>query len=277
MRHIQLKFILSLIFISTFCNAQHPGKPGEDAPGGEEVKIKSLDIKIHGVLYRPDTTQKSGKLPAIIVIHGWAPYHLRGGEGHTYFAKEISKQGFITLGVTLRGWQDTGGNDDCGFKQTTDILNVINWLSKQPGIDANNIGILGQSLGGQVALTVAAKTNRIKAVTAYFPVTDFKMWGETTNLDLDDYIYNQCAKEGSPMDRSPRFMTNKISASVLFMHGDKDKNTIIDHSALMYLDMLKKDKDVELFIAKNGGHGSYGPGWENHFNHMIGFFKKKLQ
>lgn len=279
MKIILLKATLILILLSNLSFAQnHPGKAGEDAPGGQTVKIKSSDIEMHGVLYRPKSIAK--KLPAIIIIHGWEQYNLRGGEAHTYFAKEISEKGFITLGITLRGWKDTGGTDDCGLKQVTDIVNVVEWLSKQPGVDAEQIGLLGQSLGGQIALTAAAKDNSIKAVVAYFPVTDFKLWGETTNHSqqmLDDYIYGMCAEEGTPMDRSPMFMTDKINASVLFMHGDKDKNTIIDHSILMYLKMLKQNKDVELFIAKNGGHGSYGTGWENHFNYMIDYFRKKLK
>ena len=256
MKIILLKTTLILFLLSNLSFSQnHPGKAGEDAPGGETVKIKSSDIEMHGVLYRPNSSIAM-KLPAIITIHGWEPYNIRGGEANTYFAKEISEKGFITLGITLRGWKDTGGTDDCGLKQSTDIINAVKWLSKQPGVDPERIGLLGQSLGGQIALTAAAKDNSIKAVVAYFPVTDFKLWGETTNHGqemLDDYIY------------------------VLFMHGDQDKNVIIDHSMLMYLKMLKQNKDVELYIAKSGGHGSYGPAWENHFNYMIDYFRNKLK
>lgn len=279
MKYISLRITVILFFISNLSFTQnHPGNLGEDAPGGEVVKIESLDIKMHGVIYRPEKTNKISRLPAIIVIHGWTPYNVRGGESHTYFAKDISKEGFITLGITLRGWNDTGGRDDCGLKQSTDIVNAIEWLSKQPGVDPENIGILGQSLGGQVALTAAAKSHSVKAIVAYFPVTDFKLWGETTSLDiLDDYINGMCAQEGTSEDRSPRLMSDKINASVLFMHGDQDNNTIIDHSILMYLEMLKQNKDVELFIAKNGGHGSYGPGWENHFKYMIDYFRRTFK
>jgi len=277
-KSISILLMVTLPFIANFSFGQnHPGVLGEDASGGEVVKIKSLDIEMHGVLYRPDSL--SGKLPAIIVIHGWAPYTTRGGEAHTYFAKEISQKGFITLGITLRGWKDTGGTDDCGLKQPTDIVKAVKWLSKQPGVDPQRIGILGQSLGGQVALSAAAKDNSIKAIVAYFPITDFKLWGETTNHHqsmLDDYIYGMCTEEGTPLDRSPLFMSEKINASVLFMHGDQDKNTIIDHSKIMYDKMLQKGQAVELFVAKNGGHGSFGPGWENHFDYMIGYFRKQL-
>lgn len=270
--------IIVLVLLSHFTFSQnHPGNPGEDAPGGEIVKIKSSDIEVYGVLYKPDTI--SGKLPAIVVIHGWTPYNFRGGEAHTYFAKEISKRGFITIAITLRGWKDTGGKDDCGLRQPEDVANVVRWLSNHPNVDPAKIGLLGQSLGGQVALSAGALESTVKAIVAYFPVTDFKLWGETTNLDqsaLDDYIYGMCQEEGTPADRSPILSSHKINASVLFMHGDQDKNIILDHSERMYDKMLRNKQEVELFIAKNGGHGSHGPGWENHFNIMINYFSRNL-
>jgi dipeptidyl aminopeptidase/acylaminoacyl peptidase len=218
-------------------------------------------------------------MPAIIVVHGWTPYNTRGGEAHTYFAKEIAQQGFITLAITLRGWQDTGGTDDCGLMQPIDLVNAVKWLANHPEVDGERIGLLGQSLGGQVALSAGAIEQSIKAIVAYFPVTDFRMWGETTNHHqsmLDDYIYGMCAEEGTPDDRSPILVSDKIRASVLFMHGDQDKNVILRHSSLMYNKMLARGQLVKLFVAVGGGHGSFGTGWEDHFNYMIRYFKLML-
>ena len=46
------------IFLMVSQNAmaqdRRPGIPGEDAPGGQVVRILSDDIEMHGVLYYPD-------------------------------------------------------------------------------------------------------------------------------------------------------------------------------------------------------------------------------
>lgn len=273
--------LLVLLFVSIFfavnASAQHPGVAGENAPGGVEVYIPLQDISMQGLLYRPKTPSK--KAPAIVIVHGWAPYNSSPAEEYSYVAKEYAEAGFIALAITLRGWKPTGGDDDCGLKQADDIVNAAKWLSKQPGVDSNKIGLMGQSLGGQVVLSAAARDSIIKATAAYFPITDFRLWGVTTShsqLMKDDYIYGMCAKHGTPEDRSPLYSSQKIKGAVLLLHGENDQNVIIAHSKLMQQKMLESKQDVTLYIAKGGNHGSGGPGWENHNQIVYDFFHKKM-
>lgn len=138
---------------------------------------------------------------------------------------------------------------------------------------------MGQSLGGQVVLSAAALTKTIKAAVAYFPITNFRLWGVTTSLPqpvFDDYIYGMCAKNGTLEDRSPLYISQEIDGAVLLLHGENDTNILIAHSKLMQQKMLEEKQDVTLFVAKGGGHGAGGVGWENHSQIVFDFINKKL-
>ena len=92
----------------------------------------------------------------------------------------------------------------------------------------------------------------------------------------DDYIYGMCAKNGTPEDRSPLYTAAKIQGAVLLLHGDNDQNVVLAHSKLLQQKMTENKQDVTLIVAKSGGHGSGGPGWENHNQIVWEFFNKKL-
>lgn len=278
-----LKAIACLLTVALAASATaqdwHPGKMGEDAPGGKVVKIPSSDIHLHGVIYYPPQPTENKKLPAVIIVHGWAPYDARAAEPYTYVAKEYAEHGFIAMAITLRGWPQTGGKDDCGLTQPQDVARAAQWLSKQPQVDPTRIGLMGQSLGGQVALLAAGLSKTIKATAAYFPITDFRLWGVTTNLPqavLDDYIFGMCKQNGTPEARSPLNSAHKIHGAVLLLHGDMDTNVIVAHSKLLQQLMHEAKQDVRLYVAKGGGHGSGGKGWENHNQIVYDFFSQKL-
>lgn len=281
-RSLNSNKLSSLVFILLISHvvgalAQHPGVPGENAPGGAEVHIPSEDISIYGLLYRPKNLDRSA--PGVVIVHGWAPYDSSPIEEDSYVAKEYAEAGYVALAITLRGWKPTGGKDDCGLKQPRDVANAAMWLSKQPGVNPEKIALRGQSLGGQVVLSAAALTNTVKATAAYFPITDFRLWGVTTNQNQrvkDDYIYGMCAEEGTPEDRSPLYTSDKVTGAVLLLHGENDKNVVMTHSKLMHQKMLESNQDVTLYVAKGGGHGSGGPGWENHNEIVYEFFREEM-
>lgn len=284
MRYLKMCILKVGLLFSGVVAAQdwHPGKPGEDAPGGKAVGIALGDLTMHGVLYYPPNfdSKSSQKLPAVIMLHGWSPYGTRAGEPYTYAAKEYAEDGgVVALAITMRGWPETGGKDDCGLTQPSDIIKAARWLAKQPGVDPAKIVLRGQSLGGQVALSAAALDSIIAATVAYFPITDFRLWGVTTALHhsvLDDYIYGMCAENGTPEDRSPLYSAHNIKGPVLLLHGDQDNNVIVAHSKLMYQKMREANQNVTLKVMEGGGHGSGGDAWKNHNRIVFDFLHQNF-
>ncbi len=267
-----------LLIILLLCNtisvsAQNPAKITS-----QNVIISSDDIEMHAVLYRSSPTGEPR--PAIILVHGWMPYDAEA-QWDVGSAKRIASHGYTTLAITMRGWPKTGGVDDCGWKQPYDLVNAINWLANQEGIDPNRIGLLGASQGGQVSLFAASLENsvKVKAVAAYFPVIDVAPWLATS--DLGERIINRlterCSEGVSMEERSPIYRADKIDASVLLIHGDQDTNIQIGESEKMLKALVDNGADTQLYVVEGGTHHYDGsPKWEKSFLKMMVFFEEKL-
>ena len=275
---LRLALIPLLVLSMSNSNAAHPGIPGQDAPGGNVVRISSHGVEMHAVLYEPEFIPD--QVPALILVHGFKPYSWRAGEWDTYWARRIAaERGYAVLVVTMRGWPDTGGVDDCGLNQPKDIANAVRWLADKPRIDAKRIGLVGGSQGGQVALLAGSIEKSIRAIVAMFPVTDIELWGQNEYLSQGvlNYINGTCSEPGSKRERSPRFFASDIDAAVLLMHGDNDTQVPYEHSEVMFRALRDSGKTAELFTAKGGGHGSMkGPGWENGEAVLFEFLERNL-
>jgi carboxymethylenebutenolidase len=112
-----------------------------------------------------------GRRPAVLLLHGAdgmtnadryrlgaqvvaaAGYHVflvhyldRTGERRAYFS---------TIGRGFPLWAEA-------------VREAVDFVARQPGVDPKRLGMLGTSLGGALAVTVAAEDRRIKAVVNYF-------------------------------------------------------------------------------------------------------------
>lgn len=88
--------------------------------------------------------------------------------GHRAYLGMISrwaKGGYVVLAYSQRGLaKSTGEIHVAGPQDVADATEVINWLIRQDGVDADRIGFFGASYGAGTSLLAAAKDQRIKAV-----------------------------------------------------------------------------------------------------------------
>jgi dienelactone hydrolase len=113
-------------------------------------------------LYRP--VGAIGRLPAIIYLGG-----SEGGMGAAAArdAKITAMSGYAVLQVAY--FDAPGLPKDLGLIPLEYFKAAIDWLSVQPGVDPDRIGIVGGSIGSEVALTVASHYRQIKVVVATMP------------------------------------------------------------------------------------------------------------
>ena len=199
-------------------------------PGRYEVSFAGSGVTLGGILFRP--ASRSKPLPAIIVLHGWARPGVPGALRVEGTARRLSEQGYVALALSMRGWPPSSGWDDCGTAQPDDVAKAADWLATLPGVDGDSIGVLGFSLGGQVALLSGARSGRIKAIIAYFPITDVQRWGDTTSNTGIRYFYVPLVC-GSGNQNSPVHVADQIHAPVLLIHGDRDTEVPIEQSLKM--------------------------------------------
>lgn len=245
---------------------------------GVRVTIPGNDIDIAGILYRPD--KSTGSAPGIIILHGWSQYDTNGAETVAIPAWLFSKEGYVALALSLRGWPETGGEDDCGGKQPYDVVTAINWLARQPGVNPRQIGLVGFSQGGQVALLAAALTDKVKAVVTYFPVTDIDRWAKTTGNQgvKERYVSDVCVRGTGSRSKSPIYVAGKIGAAVLLVHGDQDALVPMEQSVTMAKALMSSGKKVQLYLVRGGTHSTRAgdEGWQEAWDLTKKFLKQNL-
>jgi uncharacterized protein len=129
-----------------------------------DVTFLSKGLKCAGWLFVPDDLAPRQKAPAVVMGHGF------GGIKELYlanYAEPFAEAGFVTLAFDYRYTGESEGEPRCQqlpWDNQEDYRNAISWLSLQPEVDPDRIGIWGTSYSGAHVIQVAAFDKRVKAV-----------------------------------------------------------------------------------------------------------------
>ena len=147
--------------------AEVDGKPVATATldqdlGSSDIVMREIaEDGILGQFYMPPS---DGPIPAVIVLTG------SDGGLASRKPKLLAAHGYATL--SLPYFDYTSPLDGSSLPADLDEIpleyfqDAITWLQKQPGVDPDQIAIYGVSVGGMVALHVAAVDSRVKSVIA---------------------------------------------------------------------------------------------------------------
>jgi dienelactone hydrolase len=141
---------------------------------------------IRGDLYYPEGVSEGARLPAVVWLHGYSyPLgYMWVYRRDTHPVLALAKSGYAVLAFDQSGF-GSRMNEDAPFysrfprwsrlgKMVSDTKAAITALSSDPMVDSNKIGLFGYSLGGIVALHVAALDNRVKCVAAICAFTPMR-------------------------------------------------------------------------------------------------------
>lgn len=134
-------------------------------------------------MYSPKVSE--GKLPAIAIS---GPFGAVKEQSSGLYAQQLAERGFLTIAFDPSFTGESGGmprrvaSPDIN---TEDFSAAVDFLSVQPNVDADRIGILGICGWGGFAISAAANYTRIKATAAS---TMYDMCRVTSNgyNDADD-------------------------------------------------------------------------------------------
>jgi len=241
-------------------------------PSQREVTLPGAGITLGGLLFQPAAGDRP--LPAMILLHGWGPQGTPGAPRMAGSARILAARGYVALSLSMRGWPNSGGQDDCGLRQPDDVVSALEWLATQPGVDPDRMGVLGISQGGQVALLTAVRTKRTKAVVAIASVTDVDRWGQTTTFEgIPGYIRSVCQPTTV---RSPVHAATRIEAPVLLIHGTRDTRVPTEQSLLMRDALRNANKEVVLHLVPGAEHGFTAEQWNQTWPVILDFLTRTL-
>lgn len=156
----------------------------------QRVAFESLDRGVTVAAYwtAPTHAAAKGKFPAVVALHGCSG--LPQNRNLVSFPQGRYVNMLVEAGYGVLYTDSFGGRNTveiCSqpqsartiteFTRRLDVYAALNWLAKQPGVDAQRLAVVGWSHGGQTVLATADRTDalvrdakvRPRALVAFYP------------------------------------------------------------------------------------------------------------
>lgn len=208
-----------------------------------------------------------GPYPTIIVHPGRG----QSAADLRHVVDDFACQGYLAIAVDyLRLIDGSYSSTMFPWRDNTDATRVLDMILNNPWIDRDRVATVGFSLGGAHSLLLAANNPQIKAVVAYYPMSDFVSWVEERKRHLvwrmafafvrnrynaespqsNDATHKKLLFEYSAINHA-----EKISAPVLIIHGDNDSIVPLHHSLQLEQALTRNGTISQLLIIDGAEHG----------------------
>jgi dipeptidyl aminopeptidase/acylaminoacyl peptidase len=220
-------------------------------------------LRVHLEWAQPPGT---GPFPTVIV-------HPEGGgvaADMKGVARDLAQHGYLAVAVDYSRLLDGKfRRNTFVWRETSDPVAALELVRAQPRVDRGRIAALGFSQGGIYSLLMAAYAPDIRAVVAYYPVTDFRKWFDTERSDpgfrvafrvIEWYFRRESGAatdaEFEEMLRlaSPMTYVESLRAPVLLIHGADDTSASVEESRRLERALKARGREVELIVVPGAGH-----------------------
>lgn len=235
----------------------------EVVSGRTSVDVDGASVPAHFCL----PAKVKDPLPVVVVLHGSDGFK----PNHRKIAEKLAGEGFAAFAPVWfgadparKGWEEL---------RQDDVLAAVSDFVSRPEVDRENIGFMGFSRGGGIALYFASLLPYTRAIVNYFGLTSWEGGlAELPNLPINPE---------DPLD----FVQN-IGCPVLSLHGDSD--TVVPVENTYELDKACKRYNVEhevviypgvdhSFIWDDSDNEKYDRAAHiDSWNRAIGFLKRCL-
>jgi dipeptidyl aminopeptidase/acylaminoacyl peptidase len=235
----------------------------------ELVDWPSFDgTRIPGWFALPRGEMPKRGYPAIVWVHGGPVAQTR--PNFRPDMQMLLAQGFAVLMPNVRGSSGYGrsytDSDDVDRRidSVTDLAHARHWLAAHPSIDAERIGIMGQSYGGFMVLSaITEHPNLWRAAVNYYGIADFVTLLAGTGAWRRNHRaaeYGDPDRDAQLFDRiSPIRKVDRVNVPVLVAHGHRDPRVPIGESEQFVAALRERQKPVTYLTFDYAGHGFIRP------------------
>ncbi len=214
----------------------------------EDVYFPSTDgVKLHGWVLRPSGPAKG----ALLFLHGNA----ENLSTHVNAVLWLVKEGYLVFAIDYRGYGKSDGTPDIpGVNR--DGIAALDQVFRIGGVDPGRVAILGQSLGGAVAVYAVANSPRKGDVKALIVDSAFAGYRRIVRDRLKSlvvtwplsYPASWTVEDGHSPER---WIGTIAPVPVVVIHGMKDTIVPFSHGELLY-ELAKDPKGF--WKVEGGGH-----------------------
>lgn len=198
--------------------------------------------------------------PALAIVHGW------GGNAQMMLplAKPLHAAGYALLFFDARSH---GRSDSDSFASlprfAEDLEHAVDWLQRQPDVDAFRVGAIGHSVGAGAALLLASRRKDLAAIVSLaafaHPATIMRRWLKQKGIPywpVGAYVLNYIQRIiGYRFDAiAPRHTIGLTNCPILLAHGTEDETVPVSEAQEIYAN--RRDELVRLLLMP-GSHDEY--------------------
>ena len=240
--------------------------PGQLA-SPELVRYPSSDgLTVPAFLYRPRGLRPGARAPVVVQWHGGPEVQER--PKFSAFAQAMVNLGIAVLLPNVRGSDGYGkaylAADD-GVKREQalkDIGATLDFIARQPELDASRVASYGGSYGGYMTLaSVAFFPERFRAAVDVVGISSFASFLQGTAAYRRDLRRAEYGDERDPAVRtvleriSPLHAAGRIRAALYVLHGKNDPRVPQSEAEQIVHAVRDQGKSAWYLLALDEGHG----------------------
>jgi dipeptidyl aminopeptidase/acylaminoacyl peptidase len=225
-------------------------------------------MEIQGILIHP--VNREGDTPLITVVHGGPEAHYDNGWLTSYSmpGQMGAGDGYAVFYPNYRGSTGRGAEfakssqGDPGGKEFDDIIDGIDYLVANNGIDRDKVGVTGGSYGGYATAWMSTRhTDRFAAGVMSVGISNnISKWG-TSDIPEEMFLVHSRKRIWDDyqffLERSPIFYADQADTPLLILHGKEDTRVDPGQSYELYRHIkTRTDTPVRLVLYPGEGHGN---------------------
>jgi uncharacterized protein len=233
----------------------------------------------------------SGPFPIVVLNHGYyAPERYQQGDGTRAAADYLARQGYLTIASDYRNYgRSEAGPNFFRSGYVIDVANLVTLLETLPQGwgDTARVGMWGHSMGGGIAVNVAALVGeRLDAVVVYGGMSG-DMADNTRHVQAMGWYREEfaipVAQWGGPDDHPEAYRQmsainylDRAAAAFSIHHGTHDEQVPYAWSEKLRDAVARANLPVEHFSYPNAPHSLQGAEWALFMERVTAFFDREL-
>ncbi len=229
----------------------------------QKVIINTKQCRINSLLNIPDSGKKAGKLPLIIMCHGFRADITR--KNHINISNALVKQGIATLMFDFFGHGSSSGKfedltPEIALRNLKDVFEFVNKDRRFQVVDKKRLVVYGSSFGGMIALLFASQCHYLRMVILKAPLSDFNMlWSKSEGFNEWQSTGKIGNWKGEQLNLKYAFyqdgmkydiyaLAEEISCPVYIVHGNADEAVQLQQSQKLMMH-LKVEKGLKVITG----------------------------
>ncbi|XP_061653238.1 dipeptidyl aminopeptidase-like protein 6b isoform X3 [Phyllopteryx taeniolatus] len=159
-----------------------------------------------------------------------------------------------------------------GKLEERDQLEALRFITKEPYVDKNRMGVYGKAYGGYLATLLLSSDEfaQLKCGTAVSPVTDFELYASAFSerylgLKTDSKVYT--------MSNLAHRVGQLVQKQYLIIHPTADEKVHFQHTAKFINHLISKKANYTLQIYPDEGHFLHSEDTQKHLSRsLVNFF-----